>query len=142
MRKNVKIIQINGFKGVILALAIIACLSAGFIAFPGFLVMQIWNYISVKLAMIPSIGIIQGALLWGIAVVSYMIIRNKHFMVSFKTPTELSEDELDEVMSRIKMDTTPEMMSSVIAASKKPVIKDINPKDASAEDVTNKNLDN
>ena len=142
MRKNVKIIQINGFKGIILALAVLACLSAGFIAFPGFLVMRIWNYVAIKLVLIPSIGIIQGVLLWGIAVVSYMIIRNKHFMVSFKTPTELSKDELDEVMNRIKMDTTPEMMSSVIASSNKPVIKDINPKDASAEDVTNKNVDN
>ncbi len=113
MRKNLRVIQINGFRGICLALAILACLIAGFIVFPGLVVMTAWNFISAKTMLIPPLGIIQGVLLWGIMVVSYMIIKKRHVMVSFKTPTELSDEELDEVMERIKLDTTTKMMLEI-----------------------------
>lgn len=141
MRKDVKVIEINGFRGIILALAIVACLIAGFIVFPGFLAMSVWNYVAIKIPAIPPLCLLQGVLLWGIAVISYMIINNKHFMVSFKAPTELSDEEIKEVMNKIKMET-PDMMSEIIAASKKSVLKDIKPKDNDVEDIENKKVDN
>ncbi len=148
MRKNLKVIQINGFRGICMALAILTCLIAGFIAFPGIVLMSGWNFISNKTMLIPQLGIIQGILLWGIIVVSYMILKKRHVMVSFKTPTELSDEELDEVMERIKIDTTTKMMSEIIAKSKmdkKPTIinaEELEKEIAKELEISNKNVDN
>ena len=148
MRKNFRVIQINGFRGIIVALGILACLIAGFIVFPGLVAMSIWNFISAKTLLIPPLGIIQGTLLWGIVVVSYLILKKRHVIVSFKPPTELSDDELDEVMERIKMETATRMMTDVIAKSrmeKKPTILDVHSsEDENKEEIgaSNKNIDN
>lgn len=148
MRKNFRVIRINGLRGICFALAVLSCLIAGFVVFPGLIAMTAWNFVSAKTALIPSLGVVQGVLLWGIMVVSYMIIKKRKVMVSFKTPTELTDEELDEVMDRIKLDTTTSMMTDVIAKSrmeKKSSILDV--KHAEAEkkeevEVSNKNIDN
>lgn len=127
MKKKLRVIQINGLRGLCFALAVACCLVAGFVVFPGYLAMNIWNFISAKTLLFPTLGLLQGTLLWGIVVVSYMIAKKRHFMVTFKNPTELTDEELDEVMERIKMETTAQMMTDVIAnsrVSKKPVILD------------------
>ena len=64
MRRNARIIQINGFRGLLTALFIITCLAAGFIAFPGFVAMNIWNYFAGS--NVPQINLYQEILLWAI----------------------------------------------------------------------------
>lgn len=148
MKKNFRVIQINGFRGICLALAIVTCLIAGFVVFPGVLAMFAWNFVSVKTAMVPTVGVLQGTLLWGIIVVSYMIIKKRAVMISFKAPTELSEQELDEVMERIKMETTAQMMNDIIAkarmekeTSRIDLKQDIS-KENSEVELSNKKIDN
>lgn len=148
MKKNFRVIQINGFRGICLALAIVTCLIAGFVVFPGVLAMLAWNFVSVKTAMVPTVGVLQGTLLWGIIVVSYMIIKKRAVMISFKAPTELSEQELDEVMERIKMETTAQMMNDIIAkarmekeTSRIDLKQDIS-KENSEVELSNKKIDN
>ena len=94
MKKKLRVIQINGFRGLCFALAVLTCLIAGFVVFPGVVAMVVWNIVATKTMLLPTLGIPQGVLLWGIMVVSYMIIKKRHFAVSFKTPTELSDEEL------------------------------------------------
>lgn len=149
MKKKLRVIQINGLRGLFFALAVLTCLIAGFVVFPGLVAMTAWNFVAAKTMVVPTLGILQGVLLWGIVVVSYMIVKKRHFMVSFKTPTELSDAELDEVMQRIKAETAKNMMTDVIAnsrMSKKPVILDSEEILAAEEDkeleTANKNIDN
>ena len=77
MKKNLNIIQIKGFRGLLLAGFVICCLVAGFIAFPGWLGMQAWNYTSTYFSGMPAIGLIQGVLLWGIILTSYFVFRKE-----------------------------------------------------------------
>lgn len=148
MKKNFRVIQINGFRGLCVALAIVTCLIAGFVVFPGLLAMMAWNFVSAKTALVPTVGILQGTLLWGIMVVSYMIVKKRSILVSFKTPTELSDEELDEVMERIKMETTAQMMNDIITnarAEKKPSMVDLKSNDSkenSEIEISNKKIDN
>ena len=149
MKKKLRVIQINGFRGLCFALAVLTCLIAGFVVFPGVVAMAIWNIVATKTMLFPTLGIPQGVLLWGIMVVSYMIIKKRHFAVSFKTPTELSDEELDAVVQRIKSETAKSMMTDVIAKSRmsnKPVILDSDDIIAAEEnkelETTNKNIDN
>lgn len=113
MKKNFNVIQINGFKGILLLIGAAMCLAAGFIAFPGIVMKYSWNFIASYLGFVPSIGVLQGILLWGIIVVGYFAFKKKGFLVEFKSADDLSREEMDAVMHRIRM----ERQSDIIARS-------------------------
>ena len=119
MKKNFNVIQINGIKGLIMAGGIVACLFAGFVMFPGMVMKTVWNIISSSIGIIPQIATLQGVLLWGIVVVSYFAFRRKGFMVEFKSADDLSRDELDEVMQRIRMERQSDILTKALMNAKK-----------------------
>ena len=102
MKKRLNVIQIKGIRGLILAGFVVCCLATGFLVFPGWLCMNIWNYISAHLYTLPLIGLVQGILLWGIAVVSYLVFRKEPVLVCMRTPQGLSEEELKSVFGDLK----------------------------------------
>lgn len=102
MKKNLRVIQINGFRGLLVTLFIICCLIAGFIAFPAFVTMNGWNYLAVKTGSFPAINFGEGVLLWAIITFSIYIFNKKKFIVSFNAQQEMSDDEIKTIISRIK----------------------------------------
>ncbi len=116
MRKNAKIIQINGLRGILTALFIVTCLAAGFIVFPGFVAMNVWNYFAEN--SFPQINLFQGVLLWAIIALTYFIASKQHVAVSFASPKELNEEELNVLMERVRMQSQARMI-------KKMMLKDI-----------------
>ncbi len=102
MKKNFNIIQIKGFRGIIMAIFIVACLFAGFVVFPGWMSMHIWNIIASHTLNIPAIGLFQGVLLWGIVAASYFIFRKEKVVVCMRGNEGLSEEELKAVFANIK----------------------------------------
>lgn len=82
MNKNIRFIDVNGITGLILFMFILMCLAAGFIIFPGFLLMTIWNYISEISYMTPAINFLQGELLWAIIVIAFCIVTKNRIVVS------------------------------------------------------------
>ena len=119
MKKNFNVIQINGIKGLIMAGGIVTCLFAGFVMFPGMVMKTVWNIISSSIGIIPQIATLQGVLLWGIVVVSYFAFRRKGFMVEFKSADDLSRDEMDEVMQRIRMERQSDILTKALMNAKK-----------------------
>lgn len=119
MKKNFNVIQINGIRGLIMAGGIVACLFAGFVMFPGMVMKTVWNFISVNVGVIPQIATLQGVLLWGIVVVSYFAFRRKGFMVEFKSADDLSRDEMDEVMQRIRMERQSDILAKALMNARK-----------------------
>lgn len=106
-----KIIQIDGIKGLISAVAIGVCLFAGFVIFPGQVAMTLWNKYLATSYMFPVLDLLQGVLLWGIVAISYCIISKKGFAVSFKNTPELSDEELDAIMKTAKMTSQFRMLN-------------------------------
>ena len=102
MKKNLNVIQVKGIRGLILLGMACCCLVAGFIVFPGWVAMHIWNFISALSENIPAIGLIQGVLLWGILVISYFTFRRERIVICMKTPQGLNEDELKAVFADLK----------------------------------------
>ncbi len=102
MKKNINVIQIRGIRGLIIAGMVVCCLFAGFVVFPGLVAMLVWNFIAAHISQIPSIGIIQGVLLWGIIVGSYFVFRKEKIVVCMKSSQELTEEELKTVFADIK----------------------------------------
>lgn len=102
MKKNLNIIQIRGIKGLVIAGMIISCLIAGFIGFPGLVAMHIWNITANYIENMPSIGLLQGILLWGIILASYFTFRKERLVVCMKSPQGLNDEELKSVFADLK----------------------------------------
>lgn len=97
-----KIIQINGFRGMMMAAFIAAGLISGFVACPGIISMRLWNYFLVPYGF-PVLDAFQGVLLWAIIVLSYYILTKGYMPVSFASPDKVMDEELELIMQRAKM---------------------------------------
>ena len=102
MKKKLNVIQINGIKGLLYVGFIVTCLAAGFVAFPSLVLYKLWNIAAAHFYQVPSIGILQGFLLWGILAVSYFTFRKERLVVCMKSADGLSEEELRSVLAKIK----------------------------------------
>jgi len=123
MKRNFNVIQIRGFRGIVMAGFIVICLAVGFIAFPGWVCMHLWNYISTFTQTMPAIGVAQGLLLWGILAVSYFLLRKNRLVVCFRAPESLSEEELREVYSDIKKHSESDPVLQAMMKAKEAEIK-------------------
>lgn len=102
MKRNFNVIQIKGFMGIVYLTFIVVCLAAGFGWFPGWVCMKLWNLASSHLINLPSIGIIQGMLLWAIIAASYFTFRKDRLVVFMNASDGLSEEELKAVFADMK----------------------------------------
>lgn len=113
MRRNAHIIQITGFRGILMAIFVVSCLVAGFIGFPAFVAMYAWNFAANYFA-IPTISIIQGLMLWSIVAITGFIINDrKKYLVAFSPKSQLNEEEMKEIMEKIKQ-SKAQMINSMI----------------------------
>lgn len=104
MKKNTRIIQISGFRGVIFLLIGASCLVAGFGIFPSIVSMYLWNLAASKLTFIPMINFFQGLLLWlGIAISLYMANEKNKYFFAISPKRKLSEKEVRKLLNRIKL---------------------------------------
>lgn len=102
MKKNLNVIQVKGIRGLLMLLFVGSCLFAGFAVFPGWIAMHAWNYMASYGGGVPTIGLVQGVLLWGILVVAYFTFRKERVVVCVKSPQGLNEEELKAVFANIK----------------------------------------
>lgn len=110
-----KIIQIDGIKGLITAVFMGVCLFAGFVLFPGQVAMTLWNKYLVSSFMFPTLDLLQGVLLWSIVAISYCIVSKKGLAVSFKNTPEISDEELDAIIKSAKISSQVRMMNKKMA---------------------------
>ena len=123
MKHNMNIIEIRGIRGLILTGCAICCLAVGFIGFPGWIFMHIWNFCASYSLAIPAIGIIQGILLWGIIVASYFTFRKNSLIVCVKSPKGLSEDELKSVFADLKESTKEDIILKTMMKARETELK-------------------
>lgn len=111
-----KIVRIDGIKGLINALFICAGLIAGFVIAPGYLAMHLWNKYLVNLLQFPTLNHLQGVLLWGIVAITYCILSKEGFAVYFKdAPNELSEEEINSIVKNAEINKKMKMMNRLMA---------------------------
>ncbi len=124
MKRNAHIIQISGFRGILMAIFVVSCLAAGFILFPAFLAMYAWNFVAGHIA-IPAIGLVQGLLLWAIVAITGFIINDrKKYLVAFSPKSQLSDDEVKEIMERVRLQSKAQMINSMVLKQMKTIQKE------------------
>ena len=136
MRRNAKIIQIAGFRGILTAIFVVTCLAAGFVAFPGFVAMTIWNKC---VTVLPQINLLQGILLWAMVALVCYIANNQRFAISFETPKELTDEEMDALMQRVRLQSQAKILNQIITKNIEELKKEeeMNSED-SEQDIVNK----
>jgi len=112
-----KIIQIDGIKGLITVAFVALGLFSGFIVSPGFVAMYLWNKYLAAAYLLPQINLFQGILLWAIAVIVYFILTKDGFAVSFGSTKELSDEELNAIIQKARMSSHMRMMNNIMSKS-------------------------
>lgn len=103
MKKNFKVITINGIRGAIVAVFIVMGLIAGFVISPGWVCMQLWNYAIEELNVVASsMNIYQGIMLWAIIALSLYALNNKRALIGFGSYQGLSPEQIKDIMHRAK----------------------------------------
>ncbi|MCM1009843.1 MAG: hypothetical protein NC390_03055 [Fusobacterium sp.] len=103
MKKNkMRVIQISGFRGILSAIFIVACLIAGFVGFPSIALEHGWNKLADITGTLPYINAFQGLILWGILAVSYMIINRKQRYLAVFEPKPRNPKEIRDIINEIK----------------------------------------
>ena len=103
MKKNFKVITINGIRGTIVAIFIVMGLIAGFIISPGWVCMQLWNYAIEELNIVAStMNIYQGIMMWAIIALSLYALNNKRALIGFGSYQGLSPEQIKDIMNRAK----------------------------------------
>ena len=78
MKKNFRVITINGFRGALVAIFIVLGLIAGFIISPGWVCMQLWNNYIASSVAVSMMNIYQGIMLWAIIALINIHHRNSY----------------------------------------------------------------
>ena len=62
---------------------------------------------------------LQGVLLWAIVVIGYFAFRKNKMMIEFKSANDLSRDEMEEVMQRIRIQRQADIISRAMMEARK-----------------------
>lgn len=119
MRKNAKIIQISGLRGLIFIAFVAVCLVAGFVVFPGLVGMCLWNNFLSEYLNLPEINILQGILLWSIVALIIYLSGSGRSVVQMKKAAQLNESEIRDLMDRIKTQSQASRINSMILRREK-----------------------
>ena len=102
MNRRFNIIQLSGLKGIFFIVFLIGCAAAGFLVFPGWVCMHIWNYAMPHFVDMPVMTLLHGIILWCIIALVTFQLNKKDFGIAFKT-VESPEDRLRKIIeSKIK----------------------------------------
>ena len=92
MNKHFRIIDVNGLRGLILFLFIVICLFSGFLVFPGYFAMILWNAFIPSLVALPAINLLQGILLWSIIAFIIYMFSNHKIVIVMQSRHKFSKD--------------------------------------------------
>ncbi len=102
MNKNFRVITINGIRGIFTVIFIIFGLISGFIISPGWVCMQIWNYIFHNSSTVVLMNIYEGIILWAIIALTLYALNNKRALIGFGSFQGLSPEQIQEIVSGAK----------------------------------------
>jgi hypothetical protein len=122
-----KVIRIDGIKGLFTAVFMAACLFAGFVISPGYAAMYLWNKYLVAAYMFPQLSLFQGVLLWAMIFLTYCILTKGRFAVSFQSSNDMRDEELESIIRSAKINSQLRMMNKQLSQKDKFVRNDKNP---------------
>ncbi len=103
MKKNIRVITINGINGIIMAIFIVFGLVSGFIIAPAFVCMKLWNSLLCNYVSVSQMNIYQGLLLWSIIALIVYARNNKRALIGFGAYQKLSNEQIRDIVRKSQM---------------------------------------
>ena len=97
MNKKVKVVEINGFRGILVIAFAIMCAVAGFIVFPAWALMNLWNMLGTHIYNLPHMNLLHGFMLYAIFILLYFAT-NSHKTCFGISSVNLSKSHITSVM--------------------------------------------
>ena len=104
MKKKCNVIQINGFSGVFLAVFLICCAATGFIVFPAWCCMHIWNFLA-SFVNFPVMNIYNGGILWIIIALVFFVTHGKEQPIQFSSVAAFEREDVKKTIELIQPKT-------------------------------------
>ena len=104
MKKNFKVITINGFRGIAVAIFVVLGLIAGFIISPGWVCMKAWNYFLADTYLLSQMNLLHGIMLWTIIALVLYALNGKKTLIGFGAYPKLSPEQIQDIMEKAKSD--------------------------------------
>ena len=98
MKKNMKVITISGFRGIIFALFIVAGLFAGFFLAPSYACKMLWNYVGANYFPLPHMEFYHGIMLWAIIALSIYAIGGNRVCFAVPKVRNFDEEKIKEIL--------------------------------------------
>lgn len=127
MKRNFKVITINGVRGAIVAIFVVLGLIAGFIISPGWVCMQAWNYFFSDSGVVATMNLFQGVMLWAIIALSLYALNNKRALIGFGSYQGLSPEQIKDIMNRAKA-SEDKILKELEARAKQKLEENLNAK--------------
>ena len=77
MKRNFKVITINGIRGIFAVIFLVMGLIAGFVISPSWLCMTLWNHFVAASGSVAQMSLWQGLMMWAIIALSLYALNNK-----------------------------------------------------------------
>ena len=101
MNRKVKVVEINGFRGMLVIAFAIVCAIAGFIVFPAWALMSLWNVLGNYIYNLPHMNLIHGFMLYAIFILMYFAT-NSHKTCFGISSVKLSKSHITSMMNDIE----------------------------------------
>jgi len=101
MKKKCNVIQINGFTGIALVVFAICCAVTGFIVFPSWCCMHIWNFVATNINF-PLMNIYHGGMLWVILVLVFIATHLNKLPVRIGSFSTIDRDEMKRKLEKLQ----------------------------------------
>lgn len=98
MNKKFNIIKLSGFKGLFLIVFLAGCLITGFLVFPGWVCMHLWNFTASYFNSLPVMNLVHGVILWCILALSGYALNKNNLSISFDSVSP-NEERLKRIIA-------------------------------------------
>ena len=103
MKKNIKIVEINGLRGIFLIAYVFICAGAGFILFPAWVIMSVWNWFGIYVYSLPHMNLIHGLMMYALIILT--AFATKAYSNSFNiTSANITKSHIAALMKDIDED--------------------------------------
>lgn len=101
MKRKIKVVEINGFRGILVIVYAIICAFAGFILFPAWSLMQLWNMLGTYIYNLPQMNLMHGFMLYAILILLYFAT-NSHKTCFGVSSVNLTKSHIASIMNDIE----------------------------------------
>ena len=101
MKRRVKVVEINGLRGIIVVVYAIICAVAGFVLFPSWVLMHLWNFLGTHIYSLPQMNLIHGFMLYAMLILMYFAT-NSHKTCFGISSANLTNSHIASIMNDIE----------------------------------------